>query len=152
MSTNDGVLSKILLPTDGSRNSLRAARYAAEIAKKCGSKVTLLHVIESTPIASSPIEIGIDARLVVENETKIKERGKKVIEKTKKPFDRYSVPVETKYFYGHTVRAIVETAEKENFDVIIIGSRGLGGVKRLVLGSVANAVTHQASCPVFIIR
>ena len=104
---------KILLPTDGSIHSLKAARCAAELAKMCGSEVTLLHVLEMSS-ADHPIEIKTDSWIApMQDEVKIKERGKKIMEKTKKIFDENGIYVETKYFiYGHPSTAIIETAEK----------------------------------------
>ena len=58
-----------------------------------------------------------------------------------------------KYFFGgNPARTIVEIAEKENYDLIVIGHRGIGGVKRLMIGSVANEVSRMATCPVFIVK
>jgi nucleotide-binding universal stress UspA family protein len=145
--------NKILLPTDGSNHSFKAAKYVAELAKICSSEVTLLHVLK-TSVADDPIEVEADTWISpIEDEKKIKERGKKVVEKTKEIFTESKIPVETKYFiYGHPSKAILETAEKENFDLIVMGSHGLEGIKRFALGSVADRVARYSSCPVFIVR
>lgn len=144
--------NNILLPTDGSEHSLKAARYAAEIAEKCGSKVIIMHVLEA-PVSDQPIEVGIEARIAVEDEMRVKERGRTVMERTKKIFDEADIHVVTKYFCcGRPRGAIVRTAEKENIDLIVMGSRGVGGVSRLMLGSVADGVSRQAPCPVLIVR
>ena len=104
--------------------------------------------------ADHPIEIETDSWIApMQDEEKIKERGEKVMEKTKEVFDEAGIQVETKYFiYGHPSKAILETAEKENFDLIIMGSHGPGGIKRFILGSVADRVCSHAPCPVFIVR
>lgn len=146
------IMSKILLPTDGSEYSLKAATYSIELAKKCGSKVILLHVLDSTQFLDHPIEIGLDARIMVENEKKLKDRGRKALQKTLALFKKAGISVETKFFYGRPHEAIVNLAEKENVDLIVIGSRGLSTLKRAMLGSVADAVSHQATCPVLIVK
>jgi nucleotide-binding universal stress UspA family protein len=61
--------------------------------------------------------------------------------------------VETEFFLsGNVAEIIVETAGEEGFDLIVMGSRGLGGLQHLMLGSVAEAVTRRAPCPVLIVR
>ena len=149
-------IENILLPTDGSKYSIKAAKYAAEIAKKHGSKVTLLHVLElNLPNADYPIEFD-DLKSVwiaIEDENEIKKRGVKVMNDTKTIFDKADVSVHTEYYsFGKVHQIIVETAKKENVDLIIMGHQGLGGVKHLVLGSVAEEVCRSAPCPVLIIR
>jgi nucleotide-binding universal stress UspA family protein len=149
-------IKKILLPTDGSEYSIKAAKYCAEIAIKHESVVTLLHVLEAFSAKKERLYLGSDlalASIAVEEEKKIKERGKKIIESTKKVFEGTIVPLSVKYFFGgNPARIIVEIAEKENYDLIVIGHRGIGGVKRLMIGSVTNEVSRMATCPVFIVK
>jgi nucleotide-binding universal stress UspA family protein len=147
------LISKILFPTDGSEYSLKAAKYAVDIAKNNDAKVTIMHVYQTTP---PPVYLepatGGEYLFFLESEKTIKERGNLAIEKTKEIFNHESLSIETKFFQGHPVEAIVETAEKEKFDLIIIGSRGLGRLGRILLGSVAEGVIHNAPCPVLVIR
>lgn len=149
-------IKKILLPVDGSEHSLMASKYAGEIAKKHGSKVTILYVMElRLPDAKYPIRFHeLDSTTIeVEDEAIIKERAKKVMEKTKEILKSANVPIETEYIsFGKVDRIIVETAEKEKFDLIIIGHRGLSGIKEVMLGSVAEGVCRNSPCPVLIVR
>ena len=150
---NGSMFKKILLPTDGSKHSVKAARYAAELAKMCDSEVNLLHVLEILDV-DHPIEIGTDSWIApMQDEAKIKKAATKIMETTKKIFDEKKIQVETRYFiFSHPSEAIIEIAEKDNFDLIIMGSHGLSGIKRFVLGSVSDKVCHTAHCPVFIVR
>ena len=147
------LFDKILLPTDGSDHSLKAAKYTAELAKICGSEVTLLYVLE-TEISERPVEVTADSWISpMRTEKKIKEMAQEVIDKAKEVFEEAGTPVEAKFFIdGHPSRAILDTAEKEGIDLIIMGSQGLGPMKRLMLGSVADRVCNLAPCPVFIVR
>ena len=149
-------IKKVLLPTDGSEYSLKAAKYCAEIAKKHGSEVTLLHVMPlHLPSVDHPIELHSLDLVVFEVESGdvIKARGKKVMEKTKAIFDELHVPVKTEYFsFGNIPQIIIETAKNENFDLIIMGHKGVGGLKHVMLGSVAERVCRNAPCPVLIVR
>ena len=148
-------INKILLPTDGSEHSLKAARYTVEIAKRRGSTVTLLHVLE-VAIVDGPLDLGKDlgfARITVEDEKKIKERALKVMERTKEIFDKASIPIELKYVCcGKPAESIVNLAEKGNFNLIVIGHRGVRGAKHALLGSVAEKVCRNAPCPVLVVR
>jgi len=149
-------IKKILLPTDGSEYSLKASKYAAEIAKNHGSKVTILHVMElKLPAAKHPISFhDLDSAIIaVEDEAPIKERAKKVMEKSEEILKSANVPIETEYIsFGKVDRIIVETAEKEKFDLIVMGHKGLGGIKEVMLGSVTEGVSRNAPCPVLIVR
>jgi nucleotide-binding universal stress UspA family protein len=142
---------KILLPTDGSKHSLEAAEYAVNLALKQNAEVTIMHVYQPLIVPLSDLS-SFEAYPYVESEEEAMERSQKLIEETKKVFDEKSIPVETKLVCGHVVHAIIEIADKERFNLIIIGSRGLGPLKRLFLGSVADGVLHHAHCPVLIIR
>jgi nucleotide-binding universal stress UspA family protein len=151
-------INKILLPTDGSNFSLKAAKYAAKIAKKHDSKVTLLHVMDlhfPRARAREPIEFDDlgSATIEIEHEKDIKKRAINIIEKTKKFLIQENITFDTQYFlFGNIPEIIVKTAKEENFDLIIIGHKGLSGVRHIMLGSVAERVCRSAPCPVLIIR
>jgi len=92
-------------------------------------------------------------RTEIENEADIKKRAINIINKTKKFLIKESIPFDTKYFlFGNIPEIIVNTAKEENFDLIIIGHKGLTGIKHAMMGSVAERVCHSAPCPVLIIR
>lgn len=147
-------IKKILLPTDGSEYSLKAAKYAVEIASKHGSKITLLHVMQlNLPDATSPIKINDlnSTRIVVEDQESAIERAKNVMKKTREIIEKAGIKVETEFYsYGNVSKIILETAK--NFDLIVIGHKGLTGLKHIMLGSVAEAVSRNAPCPVLIVR
>ena len=88
-----------------------------------------------------PIDFGSNLgikRIEVADEKEIKERGRKAIEKTVEAIDIDIVSYEIKYFCSSSAREVIcEIAEKENYDLIVMGHKGLGGVKQLLLGSIA---------------
>ena len=150
------LIERVLVPTDGSQPSLKAARYAAKLAKMAGAKVKIVHVMQvAVPGARWPVELdGLNSVTIqVEDEEKIKKRGMDVMEKTRVCFTDEGVPVETEFFLsGNVAEIIVETAREEGFDLIVMGNRGLGGLQHLMLGSVAEAVSRRAPCPMLIVR
>jgi len=136
------MMRKILVPTDGSPYSLRAAEYSAKLARELDSKVSILHV--------SPYVPHVRARELVENEEKI---GAEILSGTKEVFDKASVPVEVMTLeFGHPADVICNVAERDGFELIVMGEKGTGEVKRFLLGSVADRVAHHATCPVLIVR
>jgi nucleotide-binding universal stress UspA family protein len=149
-------IKKILLPTDGSEYSIKAARYAAKVAEKHNSKVTILHVMHvhlSSNYKPYKIEDIESSWIEIEDENKIKKRALKLINETKKYLIKEKVLFDTEYFlFGNIPEVIVNFAKEENFDLIIMGHKGLTGIKHAMLGSVAERVCHIAPCPVLIIR
>jgi len=150
------LIDRVLVPTDGSQPSLKAARYAAKLAKLAGARVKIVHVMQvAVPGAREPVELdGLNSVTIqVDDEEMIKRRAMDVMDRTKKCFVDEGVPVETEFFLsGNVAEVIVDTAGDEGFDLIVMGSRGLGGLQHLMLGSVAEAVSRRAPCPVLIVR
>lgn len=149
-SVNVGTFSKILVAIDGSEMSLKAAEYGITMAKKDNAKLVVLNMIY-TP-ASTFIytkQAWFDEFLKKSQDeaaewfNKIKKSGteKGVEVKTETVEEIYSVPA-----------GIVKYAENENIDLIIMGSTGKTGFKRLLLGSVATEVVTHSPIPVMIIK
>ena len=132
-------VKKILLPTDGSTHSLKAAEYAAEISKQFDSETHILNVITKSII-----------RISRKREEK---SSVQALEETKDVFDRRSIKVIVrKLVRGNPAEIICKIAEEEGFDLIVIGSRGLSGMKAFFLGGVSDKVSRHAICPVLIVR
>jgi nucleotide-binding universal stress UspA family protein len=154
--TSKTLFKKILVALDGSESSQRAAQAALELAEKLKTDLVVLHAIVpptsyyhstiASPVGISlpaPSQHEIDAYyayarkvavgIVGETEAKAKKLGIHV--KTETP---------------EAVSSIVET--KENVDLIVVGTRGLGGFKKLLLGSVSSGLVSHAHCPVLVIR
>ena len=135
-------MRKILVPTDGSTYSLKAAEYAAELARELESKVSILHVSEYHP--------RVRARELVQEEEKL---GEEILSKTKEIFDEARVQVDVmKLEFGHPADVICSVAEREQFDLIVMGEKGAHEIGRFMLGSVADRVAHHAPCPVMVVR
>ena len=140
-------ISNILVPYDGSENSDRAFEYALDLAKKYNSNlVTISCILDQNqfPEGSGPEGLGLQrqrdaaSQRILSLESKAEELGVKfkgVIIKTQSVTD-----------------AILSYAESNPIDFIIIGSRGLGGFKKLLLGSVASIISQHSRCPVMLIK
>jgi nucleotide-binding universal stress UspA family protein len=141
------MFSKILVPVDGSDNSLRALDHAIFLAKSTGASVTAMHVIESPPTVYVESQ-----KLLNELMSKFKAESEKILDKCEQIAEKSGVKIETVMTEGDAASNIVGYANKECFDQIIIGSRGLGKFKEMVLGSVSNKVLHHAKCSVLIVK
>jgi len=135
--------NSILLATDGSKFSRTATERAIDIAKSYGSGVRAVSVVDVTE------EFQTEAPEAVE---KLIEEARGYVERVKDDAEALGVKTEALVREGETFKVITELAKKFNCDVIVMGSHGRTGVKRLLMGSVAEKVIGYAPCPVLIIR
>lgn len=145
------MFENILVPLDGSTRSLRALDTAVEIAKKFGGAITVVHVVSRRPVVLSdtvdgtPIVVPDDveaahaagANILADGEAKVKAEG---------------VQVETVLQEGHVVEAILKTCSDGDFDLIVMGARGVSLIHGILLGSVSDGVMRRAHCPVLVVK
>jgi nucleotide-binding universal stress UspA family protein len=129
-------ISKILVPIDGSAKSEKALPYANVLAQKTVGKLTLLYVQESPLLHLKP---------EISNEV-----GKRILDRAASKI--VSVQVEHKLESGDPAKKIIETAKKDNFDLVIMSSEGHGAVMRFLMGSVADHVIHYADRSVLLVK
>jgi nucleotide-binding universal stress UspA family protein len=121
-----GMYKRVLAATDGSSTAGHAARVAAEIAKAAKAKLTLVYVGDS-------------------------KEGEQTLAQAAKSLSN-GVKVETRVKSGDPADKIIEAAEDESSDLIVVGNKGMTGAKRFLLGSVPNQVSHHAPCHVLIVK
>ena len=148
--------SKILVAIDGSEISMKAAVYAIDIVKKNRSQLIVLTVLEiSTPRRISSSFITAPTYGLKELEEKRKEAQQWLDKFKKLAAKENNVKLKSEIIEDPISRvgsAIVTYAERENVDLIVIGSRGRTGFKKMLLGSVASDVVTYAHCPVMIVK
>jgi nucleotide-binding universal stress UspA family protein len=130
-------LSNMLVCVDGSAHAMKALNYALNLAEKMGSRMTLLNVQEPRLHKASP-----DVAMKL---------GGQVFSESLGAFEKRKLSAEKRLEFGVPSDVIVDVAEKGNHDVIVLGSRGLGAVKRFLLGSVSDDVSYKAKCSVLIV-
>jgi nucleotide-binding universal stress UspA family protein len=136
---------KILLASDGSEHSKRAAENAIQIAKSNpNSKIDVVYVVDPDKVKSDVLKNWNTADIA----DKRKERMKDVEKMAKESGVNY----ELKVLHGLPGPTIVDYANKNQFDIVIIGSRGLNTLQEFVLGSVSHKVAKRANCPVLIVK
>jgi len=141
------MFKKILIPVDGSENSFKAAKTAASMIANSDCLVTIFHVIELPTIHSRP-EFTQVLNLLKED---IENEGKKIIEISKSYFNN-DKNLTSKITYGQPASEIISESNKSNYDLIVLGSRGLGEFKGIMLGSVSDRVSHNAKASVLIVH
>ncbi len=134
------MFSKILIAIDGSENSKRAAEKAASLAKLSGAEVTLLSVGYIPPMYKSDLGPELIDLLI--------EDAEKALNSVKSLFEKYEAKILRDI---RPSEAICQEAEK-GYDLIVMGSRGLGKPQAHTLGSVSEEVLHNAPCSVLIVK
>lgn len=140
---------KILIAIDGSENSLRAAQYAVGMVSHFpGSWVSLVYV------DTLAVQIKVKGGVLPNNYEQLVEQGRKAtLEGAEKIFAESQVPYNVKVLEGYDVaETICDFAREYNYDQIIMGTRGLGNIKGIVLGSVSHRVIQIAPCPVTFVK
>jgi nucleotide-binding universal stress UspA family protein len=141
------LISKILVPVDGSDNSFRALDQALFIAKSTGAAVTAIHVIDRPPTVYVESQ-----KLLDELMSNYRKESAKILDKSQEKAKEKGVAIDTVLAEGDPATNISGYAEKEGFDLLVIGSRGLGRFRAAVLGSTSNKVLHHTKCSVLITK
>jgi len=139
-------MTKILVPVDGSAGSDKAVRFAIFLAEGKNKEIILINV---QPSYNTP---NIKRFFSQEQIRSFQEElSKEVLDHTLKITDSFSIPVRTIVRTGDPGKEICAEAKESSIDFIVMGYRGLGAVKRAILGSVATHVLHETTCPVMIV-
>jgi len=135
---------KILVCCDGSKYSERAITHACNLAKNDGSSISLIYVVDRS--------VGLDLFDRREYLMILKNYGAKVLKKARWIASQKGVKAKTVLKEGKVANEIVKYAKKGNFRLIVIGSKGLGAVSRLFLGSVSTNLAQHSLCSVLIVK
>jgi nucleotide-binding universal stress UspA family protein len=146
------MIKKILVPVDGSAQSIRAAKMAATVAPAEGGEIHILNIVK--PSSGDYSGVGFEGfQLPQELAEKVNHEWEKVardiVNKVASELKDQKVQVHCDIAKGDPVSIICKVAEEGRFDLISIGSRGIGGVTG-VLGSISSRVSQQCTCPVLI--
>lgn len=147
-------ISKILAAMDGSENSVLAVNYAMSLAEKYKAELIILNVLHLRTLKQISSSFITAPTFGLEEAKKLKEETNKWIGEIKKKAEQKGLVSRTKIIEENTsiVGSIVEFAENDMVDLIIVGTRGSTGFKRMLMGSVAKGVVAYAHCPVLVVR
>ncbi|MDY6827222.1 MAG: universal stress protein [Bacillota bacterium] len=143
---------KFLVCTDGSEQSQKALEKAVLLAGGCNAEeVAVINVYEERPYIEAYSRQGIERQVEIKEEEK--KQREKILKDASAFLEGKGIKARTIFKEGQPAETIVEVGCGEGFDFIVIGSRGLGGLKKALLGSVSNAVVQQADkCSVVVVR
>ncbi len=148
------MVSKILVPTDGSKTAGKAVGYAVDLAKQLNASVIILSVIDNRSfIAQTVPAVDTPMHVIEPIQDYLREAAKEYAGEIERLCDESGVQSETVITTGHPVEAIVKEAKKLKVDLIVMGSHGRSAFEASVLGSVAYGVIHnETKVPVLIVR
>ena len=146
-SERDFLPGRILLAVDGSEEASTAAQTAAELAERTDSELHVVHVGEVEPVFH-PERHGYRARY-----EELQEEARRLLEEQVGEIEAAGVTVSRAYLrMGRPDEEIVGLAEEIGADLIATGSRGVGGMRRALMGSASDSVVRHAHCPVLVVR
>jgi len=148
------MFGKILVPLDSSKFSKKSLQVAIGIGKKFKSNLTLIHIIEAN---EKYTRTGITGKILkkkaqIPSKEEIPEKFYKLLELSKTLVSMEGLSVNTVFKKGNIVEEILQTIKSEKFDLVIMGARGQGPIRKLLLGSVSSGIIERATCPVLVTR
>jgi nucleotide-binding universal stress UspA family protein len=145
------LFKSIVVGTDGSETATEAVRQAIDLAKQVGAKLELVSAYEPVPdqrLRREKTEAPEDVQWTINP----REDVDATLRDASEIAEEAGVNAETYARQGDPADAILDVAEEQKADLIIVGNKGMTGAKRFLLGSVPNKVSHHAPCSVLIIR
>ncbi|MGH2740011.1 MAG: universal stress protein [Actinomycetota bacterium] len=137
------MFKKLVVGTDGSDSAERAVTHAATLAKEGAAQLVVVHAYPEAR-SDAPTTFGAaDAYPAAEI-------GKAILEDVAKHHDE--AKIKTVLGQGDAAEVLIDVADQENADLIVVGNKGMTGAKRFVLGSVPNRISHHAPCSVLIVH
>lgn len=139
------MFNKILVGVDGSEHALKAVRLAGELARTFSADLVVVHAYQTIPagLGEPNLQEAISERL--------HEAGK-ILERALQEVGSTPRTVETEALEGPAAEVILRVAEVRQVDLIVVGSRGLGALASLLLGSQSQEVIQRSTCPVLVVR
>ena len=141
-------IKTILVPVDFSEHSKKAVSTAVGLAKTLGASVHLTHVLHYPVQVAAPGTVAIPQDLW----TQVRDAAARKLDKVSQTVKADGIEAETHLTEGPSAQSIVEVAEKIGADLIVMGTRGLAGLKHVMLGSVAERTVRLAHCPVMTVK
>jgi len=137
-------IKKILVPLDGSKNSMRGLDEGIYLARQCQATITGLYVVPlAKPQTNS--QISYVEKHLLKNTAKF-------MAKAKKRAAQNGILFDDKVVYGDEASEIIYFSKQKSYDIIIMGSRGMSPLKEAFLGSTSNSVLHKSTIPVLIVK
>ncbi|HSA98659.1 MAG TPA: universal stress protein [Candidatus Nitrosotenuis sp.] len=137
-------IKRILVPLDGSKNSIRGLDNAIYLARQCQATIIGIYVLPRVPVSTY--------RKIQYPEKELLKDADSNMEFAKKRCAQNGIVFEKKISFGDPGYTVVKYAKDKKFDIIVIGARGRGALKEIFFGSVSNYVLHKADTPVLVVK
>lgn len=141
-------IKSILVPIDGSVHSPAALEQAMYIAKLARAKLTVLYVIDLNTAISALERVTLNSYLPDD----IDSEGQKILDQARLAVEKEQLKADYQILIGNPAQKILKYAQENKIDLIVMGSRGLGAIKQILMGSVSQYLVANAPCPVLINR
>ncbi|TGC11090.1 universal stress protein [Methanolobus halotolerans] len=138
---------KIFIATDGSEQNKKAVRHALELARACGAKLYAGYVVDTAAFASIPMDAGWEMMYEL-----LEQEAKDTTRSVGEMAEKQSILFESVVLEGHPGPEIVQFAEEQGMDLIVMGTLGKRGLDHFLLGSVAENVIRNSKVPVLVVR
>jgi nucleotide-binding universal stress UspA family protein len=139
------MISTVAVGTDGSATATEAVRVAVEMARRFDAKLVLVSAFQDSGGTRSDRTASVELQWAVSPAARVKE----ILARTEEELGREGIECSTLVDEGNPADVLVRLAEECAADVLVIGNKG---IRRRVLGSVPNSVTHNAPCSVFVVK
>lgn len=145
------MIKTIVVGTDGSETAAQAVMQAGDLAEKLGAVLVIVSAFE--PVSEARLqEERVEAPADVEWAINEREDVDSMLSHISGPLRERGIEVRYSARQGNPADAILDVAEEEHADLIVVGNRGMTGARRFLLGSVPNKISHHAPCSVLIVR
>ena len=143
-------MKKILIPVVKSEYNDKIISYAIILAKGSGASITAIHVLDKSTLGGIVDVFGIR---VGEYEKAMRKRSEELLTEVQQVIEKQGIKSSVEVIGNKSVaQAIIDYARESGADIIVIGTKGLAGVEKFIMGGVASSVIHNAHCPVVAIR
>ncbi len=148
------MFERILVGVDGSESALKAVATAAGLGKAHGSALVLVHVVQVSAIADQALKMSATEHLKDNPKTIMEKLSQEVLDKARAHAREAGLPDEritTLTSDGNQARQLIQAAEQQKVDLVVVGSRGRGRLEGILLGSVSQKIAALAPCPCLIV-
>jgi nucleotide-binding universal stress UspA family protein len=143
----DITINTILVAMDGSDLSDKALRYACILGAPLEAELIVLHIVPMLVSATPYHDTVSDQPFLA-----LQKVGEDILSRAKQTAEEMNYKITDLISHGDPASRIIDIASERDVDLIVLGSRGIGGIKRLFVGSISDKVANHAPCPVMIVR
>ncbi len=152
-NTPSAMFKHILVPIDGSKMGTLTLEQAKELAQKLEAQIHLVHVVPDVPLPVGDPIGGYSAFDYTTLAQSLEITGKQTLEQAVELLKPLVAKIHLHHAHGEKIQSLIlQTAKEQHVDLIVMGTHGYGGLNYLLLGSVAQAVSHHANVPVLLVR